>query len=435
MYRPLTLLVLLGAFTAQGRQAGTELLRPDQPEPPAHLLADINLLGGDYGDETAPIPNDSLTQALTGLHSKTHRAGLEFLVENAFSYNSIHHPAPDKPGTQLWYLLHAHANYRLLQAPRNRKTWLKLELSGSTALTGKTWRGGNMNDAIGLTGDTHTDIFGERIFFLPEIALLQTFNRGKSAIVAGVVNQTNYFDTNSYANSSFGQFCASPFVNNQVIPMADSNLGVIFQHQFHAQWYAMLGGNFTSCPQNASPLKHTDGKNFNILAELAWVHDSGAVKLTPFMARTNELPDGEERKNLNTVAGIALNVEQQLGSSPWKAFCRAGWSDSTRDNLCGAAVQWSGGLVCSQPLQHLGVCGEGEANQFGIALAVTRPDDGSMAEGRSRSKKEVVMECHYNISVTPWFLVQPSLLWISNPAGRDDTGNASVFRLQTILTF
>ena len=250
-----------------------------------------------------------------------------------------------------------------------------------------------------------------------------------------MVNQTNYFDTNSYANSSFGQFCASPFVNNQVIPMADSNLGVIFQHQFHEQWYAMLGGNFTSCPQNASPLKHTDGKNFNVLAELAWVHDSGAVKLTPFMARINELPDGEERKNLHTVAGIALNVEQQLGGSPWKAFCRAGWSDSTRDNFCGAAVQWSGGFVCSQPLQHLGVCEEGVANQFGIALAVTRPDDGSMAEGRSRSKKEVVMECHYNISVTPWFLIQPSLLWISNPAGRDDTGNASVFRLQTILTF
>ena len=385
MYRPLIILGLLGAFAAQGRQAGTEMLRPDQPEPPAHLLADINLLGGDYGDETAPIPNDSLTQALTGLHSKAHRAGLEFLVENAFSYNSIHHPAPDKPGTQLWYLLHAHANYRLIQAPSNRETWLKLELSGSTALTGKTWRGGNMNDAIGLTGDTHTDIFGERIFFLPEIALLQTFNRGKSAIVAGVVNQTNYFDTNSYANSS--------------------------------------------------PLKHTDGKNFNVLAELAWGHDSGAVKLTPFMARINELPDGEERKNLHTVAGIALNVEQQLGGSPWKAFCRAGWSDSTRDNFCGAAVQWSGGFVCSQPLQHLGVCEEGEANQFGIALAVTRPDDGSMAEGRSRSKKEVVMECHYNISVTPWFLIQPSLLWISNPAGRDDTGNASVFRLQTILTF
>ena len=76
-----------------------------------------------------------------------------------------------------------------------------------------------------------------------------------------------------------------------------------------------------------------------------------------------------------------------------------------------------------------------EANQFGMALAVTRPDDGSMAEGRPRNKKEVVMECHYNISVTPWFLIQPSLLWISNPAGRNDTGNASVFRVQTILTF
>ena len=39
------------------------------------------------------------------------------------------------------------------------------------------------------------------------------------------------------------------------------------------------------------------------------------------------------------------------------------------------------------------------------------------------------MECHYNISVTPWFLIQPSLLWISNPAGRDDTGNATARQL------
>ena len=39
MYRPLIILGLLGAFAAQGRQAGTEMLRPDQPEPPAHLLA------------------------------------------------------------------------------------------------------------------------------------------------------------------------------------------------------------------------------------------------------------------------------------------------------------------------------------------------------------------------------------------------------------
>ena len=253
--------------------------------------------------------------------------------------------------------------------------------------------------------------------------------------MAGVVNQTNYFDTNSYANSSFGQFCASPFVNNQTIPMADSNLGLVLQHQFHDQWYAMLGGSFTSCPQNASPLKRTDGKNFNLLAELGWVHDSGAVKLTPFVARINELPEDEEQKNLHTVAGIAINAEQQLGSSPWKVFCRAGWSDSTRDNACGAAVQWSGGFVCSQPLQHLGFVRKGKPTSSAWRWRSPARTTGSMAEGRPRNKKEVVMECHYNISVTPWFLIQPSLLWISNPAGRNDTGNASVFRVQTILTF
>lgn len=56
MYRPLIILGLLGAFTAQGRQAGTEMLRPDRPEPAVHLLKDINLLGCDYGDEPPPFP-------------------------------------------------------------------------------------------------------------------------------------------------------------------------------------------------------------------------------------------------------------------------------------------------------------------------------------------------------------------------------------------
>ena len=88
-----------------------------------------------------------------------------------------------------------------------------------------------------------------------------------------------------------------------------------------------------------------------------------------------------------------------------------------------------------RPLIILGLLGAFAAQGRQAGTEMLRPDDGSMAEGRSRSKKEVVMECHYNISVTPWFLIQPSLLWISNPAGRDDTGNASVFRLQTILTF
>lgn len=181
MHRTLIILSLSGALAAQGRQAGTDMLQSSGPEPQGQLLADINLLGADYGDETAPIPNDALTRTLGGLHTRAYKAGLEFLVENAFSYNSIHNPAPGKPGTQLWYLLHAHANYRLIKSPRQEDTWLKLELSGSAALNGRTWRGGNMNDAIGLTGDTHTDIFGERIFFLPEIALLQSFNREKAS--------------------------------------------------------------------------------------------------------------------------------------------------------------------------------------------------------------------------------------------------------------
>ena len=76
MHRTLIILSLSGALAAQGRQAGTDMLQSSGPEPQGQLLADINLLGADYGDETAPIPNDALTRTLGGLHTRAYKAGL-----------------------------------------------------------------------------------------------------------------------------------------------------------------------------------------------------------------------------------------------------------------------------------------------------------------------------------------------------------------------
>ena len=70
MHRTFIILCLLGALAAQGRQAGTDMLQSSGPEPQGQFLADINLLGADYGDETAPIPDDALTRTLGGLHTR-----------------------------------------------------------------------------------------------------------------------------------------------------------------------------------------------------------------------------------------------------------------------------------------------------------------------------------------------------------------------------
>lgn len=45
--------------------------------------------------------------------------------------------------------------------------------------------------------------------------------------MGGMINQTNYFDANTYANTTFGQFGGAPFVNNQVLPLGDSNFGFV----------------------------------------------------------------------------------------------------------------------------------------------------------------------------------------------------------------
>jgi len=64
---------------------------------------------------------------------------------------------------------------------------------------------------------------------------------GKVVMLAGMVDQGNYFDANSYANNSQGQFLNSAFVNSLVLPLPYNNLGLNLQFQPDERWYVMFG--------------------------------------------------------------------------------------------------------------------------------------------------------------------------------------------------
>lgn len=403
-------------------------------EEKGNLLDDIDLFDeGFEEDDNVLIANDKITKALGTIHQKAAKKGLTFYVEQAFNQSWINNPVPDSHSHQAWYLLHAHAAYNLIESSRHQGTWIKVELSGSSALSSRTNETGSLDSAFGSSGPLHTDIFEDGLYYLPEISISQGFCKGKAVFMAGIINQTNYFDTNSYANSSFGQFTNAAFVNSQVMPLVDGNFGAILQGQLTDSWYVQFGGSMTDNGPNQNPFKHTYGKNFNLIGEIGWTNDdvlglgSGTYRLQPFMFHNQ----GE-----NSQAGLALNFEQDLGrNSPFAVFTRTGWSKSSYSNSCGASFQTSVGLVFKKPLETFGVMKEGEGNFFGVSFAVTKPDKGCLDEDRDPGKREYTMECTYCFGITKFFAIQPTFQYVWNPAARGDVKSVSVFAIQSILYF
>lgn len=403
-------------------------------EEKANLLDDIDLFDEAFEpDENVLIPNDRITKALGTIHEKAAKRGLTFYIEQAFNQSWIDNAAPETHSHQTWYLLHAHAAYNLIESTRHQGTWLKVELSGSSALSGGTNDTGSLDSAFGSSGPLHTDIFEDGLYYLPEVLLSQGFCKGNAVFMLGIVNQTNYFDANSYANSSFGQFTNAAFVNSQVVPLVDGNLGVVLQGQLTDSWYFQIGSSMTDNEPDHNPFKHTTGKNFNIVGELGWTSDNvlglgaGTYRIQPFMFHN---------RGDNCHGGIALNFEQDLGrNSPFALFSRTGWSKSDHGNAAGAAFQTSAGLIFKKPLETMGVMKEGDGNFFGISFAVTKPDEDCLAEERDPSKREYILECTYNFAITRFLTIQPSFQYVKNPAARDDVDYASVFAIQSILYF
>lgn len=399
-----------------------------------HMLADIDLFDDSYEpDEGALIGRDGLTNLLGTIHEKSSKTGLNFYIEQAFNQSWIDNATPGTHSHQTWYLLHAHAAFNLIGDDFHQGTWLRVELSGSSMLNKSSKESETLNDAFGTSGALHNDVFYDGLYYLPEILISQGFAKGSGVVMFGIINQANYLDVNSYANSSFGQFTNAVFVNNQVLPLADANFGILIQGQLANSCYIQIGANMIDSQPDQNPFRNTRGRNFNIVGEAGWIKDdmfgmgAGAVRLQPFVFH-------HEGGNLQ--AGVALNLEQDLGmESPFAIYSRTGWSKADDGNIGGASFQTSAGLIIKKPLEILGVTKEGGNNFFGLGFAVTRPDKDCMAETCNSARRELTFECTYNFAVTRFLSIQPTFQYVHNPAGRDDANHACIFAVQSVLYF
>ena len=309
-----------------------------------------------------------------------------------------------------------------------RASWVSTEANVQLGLS-PTSRAESPQGNLGTIVNPLATVSGQpNGLWLSELAWQQSLAGGKVVLLAGLVDQSNYLDANTYANNSQGQFLNSAFVNSGVLPFAFNNLGLNVQWQPTESWYLMFGSGANNQPAGYSPFANLSFNDWSYLIELALMPKNmmglgpGVYRLEPFVATVGG----------RTQTGVALNIQQQMGQHSafgWFGRFGVGGSQVTFD---GAAAQIATGFVLAAPLQHCGLVPKLSNDYLGAGLVWSQP---SAVHQPAAHSNEYGFEVTYVLQLTPLASVQPDLQMIWNPANNFSADRNIIFQLQLNLTW
>lgn len=381
------------------------------PPPPPRLspyLSSLNLWGGSELQPGAIIPSDPISSAVEALKRELAHHGANFSLYQNFSMGAVSRPISGQEviAAYSFELLGTLSLFRS-DALGGTDAWISAELDGGQGL-GVDWTQQSPGDNIGAMTETDYAWWGRDIF-IAQLAWSQSFLDGRLVVVAGVVDQTNYFDTNEYANSGFGQLQNAALVESQVFPMTSNTLGFNLQWQPEEWLYLMLGVGSNTLGGGRAFNGDLDPRDLSMLGEIGFVLPDaaglgrGTYRIQPFAA----VVDGDAG------GGIAFNLQQQLGrSSPLGAFARLGVGTETTAIVGGAVAQASGGLVLQSPFAPSGPFSAANDEYAAIGFKWTR----APSTPPSLHRDEYALECTYAMQLTPTATLQPDLQFVWNPA-------------------
>ncbi len=384
----------------------------------APLLQDITLFEPEDGDPAFKKTSNE-------------RYGTQWAVDAAYAFWGVHNALPGTRHKNNYALLHAQVNQRLADS-RSGGTWLRAEWSGSWALDHATRaaerRGQDFVSGLGLGTEGHADMYGEAGFFIPELALMHFFAGGRACVLGGMVNLSNYFDAVGIANDSFAGCTNTGFVNSTLLPLADSNLGGVLMWQFGSSGYAQLAAAGTGCERGHDPFRHAgythSGGGYCVVGEYGHVFAEGAATLrfTPFYEQVALETDAGTRHRSRT--GFAASLEY-TPCEPLTVYARAGLA--THQALGGTA-EFSCGARWAPFAARAG-------DFIGLSYGLFRHRKADESGEPPAHAREQVLELMYNWQLTRHLKVVPHYQYIHDPAYRRDTRHASVFGVQTVLSF
>ncbi len=352
--------------------------------------------------------------------------GLRYSASQVFTYTGV----PDTPSgspNMGYYTLKFFAKWAVYESPASGTAgWLSAQVNAKEGLGGA---GANQSAQENIGSLTNpTGIFSSRNGLrVPELAWQQSFAGGTFVTLAGVVDQGNYLDVNTYANTGRGQFLNSALINSMVLPLPSYNFAVDLQWQPVPEFYATAGATAGNASAGQTPWTNFSWQEWSIVSEFGFAPTDflglgpGVYRVQPFIAQAGGPTQG----------GIGFNFQQQLGSeSPFGWFGRFGVGGPQVS--AGASTQVGTGFVIEAPLKAMGLVPKLTNDFAGVGFVWSRP---SATSKTVYHRDEYVAETFYTLQLSPLMRLQPDLQLVWNPAFNPDPGPFTVVQAQIILSW
>ncbi len=352
--------------------------------------------------------------------------GLRYTVDQTFTYTGVPETPSGSPNMG-YYTLKLYAKWAAYVDPAGGTAgWLSAQVNAKEGLGG-AGKNQSARANIGMLTDPQGTTSSRNGFRIPELAWQQSFARGSFVALGGVVNQGNYIDVNTYANTGRGQFLNSALINSMVLPLPGFNFGVNLQWQPGPELYVITGATAGNAKAGQTPWTNFSWQDWSVVSEIGFVpHDflglgPGVYRVQPFLAEAGGPTQG----------GVSFNFEQQLGKkSPFGWFGRFGVGGSQVS--AGAETQVGTGFVMEGPLAHVGLVPRLTNDYAGIGFVWSQP---SATSKTVYHHDEYVAEAFYTLQVAPMLRLQPDLQLVWNPAFNPDPGPFTVVQAQIILSW
>lgn len=279
---------------------------------------------------------------------------------------------------------------------------------------------GSITDPTGIW----SGINGIRV---PELAWQQSLRGGEVVVVAGMIKQDDYLDSNVYAQSGRGQFMNSALINSMVLPLPSYHFGLNLQWQPHKEFYAMLGASTGGNPGGFPPWYHFSWEDWSLEWEFGYAPHNflgwgeGVYRVQPFVADASGSVGG----------GLGFNFQQRLGQHvPLGCYGRFGFGGE--HVTAGAAAQAGTGLSLHAPLELLGLVPRLNNDLLGLGVVWSQP---SASAKTVYHENEFALETFYTLQLSPTTRLQPDIQVVWNPAYNPSPGPALVAQLQLILSW
>lgn len=232
------------------------------------------------------------------------------------------------------------------------------------------------------------------------------FPQRKLMVVAGKIDLTNYFDSNTVANDETTQFITSAFVNNPAMEVPENGPGFVAFFDTKRGAFFGLG------------LQSAENSGTNITDHLYGIAEIGYRSHLFLDQEGNYRIWGKINNEMDDNKGFGISVDQNL-STRLTAFARYG-ANEEKINESGIASAWSAGLRLRSPF--FSRVNDQVAFAFG-SLDITGGDEESVAE------------LYYRFQFNEHFAVTPNFQALFDPAGIGEMDTVELVGIRTQIEF